>query len=55
MKELNTAVIGGVDCGKRTLLSILKTNELDDENEDNDEDEKGSDNKVMELFANFYG
>ncbi len=32
MKELNIAVIGGVDCGKSTLLSVLKTNELDDGN-----------------------
>ncbi len=30
MKELNIAVIGGVDCGKSTLLSVLKNRELDD-------------------------
>lgn len=30
MKELNIAVIGGVDCGKSTLLSVLKNHELDD-------------------------
>jgi len=30
MKELNIAVIGGVDCGKSSLLSVLKNYELDD-------------------------
>ncbi len=30
MKELNIAVLGSVDCGKSTLLSVLKNCELDD-------------------------
>ncbi len=30
MKELNIAVLGSVDCGKSTLLSVLKNKELDD-------------------------
>ncbi len=30
VRELNIAVIGGVDCGKSTLLSVLKNGELDD-------------------------
>ncbi len=30
IKELNIAVIGGVDCGKSSLLSVLKNGELDD-------------------------
>ncbi len=32
VRELNIAVIGGVDCGKSTLLSVLKNRELDDGN-----------------------
>jgi GTPase len=30
VRELNIAVIGGVDCGKSTLLSVLKNGDLDD-------------------------